>query len=413
MKRFLLSTALAFSVSAPAFAIGNIDRTQESVEPIIQDDGSIRLNNLSDVFNFRADGALYNTWFNNRPGDDEYKLTGDYRAQLYTGIVRNREGKNYENQGRLLTRVEGFSILDEDVNVFKDGLIDLPELFYRHDVKLPKDNEAFAVFGKFANRRFLDKDEITPDNFDIGERFHTSSFLDIGDAIHMGSIVNTNPIINVMNAARGFDRPGATDTGSYGFAFGLKDNDGETIFDRFSYTGAISTHKLESFSQTLSFSNELKKNWGHKNPGQIVFGYIVGGAKAFQVDDNGNGYLWYGSLIQKYKNFIPYARWGTFNSSFQTAEFTINTVSAGAFYMLGRKDMIGAHWTMFDSFFEAGNNTDHILRNLISATWKHRFNEYLASVAHLDFNVDQPKPSSQGNALDSNWTIGFGLQGNI
>lgn len=394
------------------FLASNFAAVSAQSSIIEEKDGTLRFNRLSQVFNARADYALSNTWFNNRSGDDEYKLIGDYRAEFETSLLKLNGGQDYEQTGTLVARTEGFVILDEDVNFFEDKLIDLPELFYKHEIELPRNNQAFVYAGKFTNRRFLDKDEISPDNFDIGERFHYSSLLDTGTGSTLGSILNTNSLINVMNYVRGLDRPGAPSTGSYGIGFGIKDMDGNGFWDRWGFRQMFATLKMERFADTAFTATEINKNWGYRNPGQMNFGFIHGNAEAFQIFDDDNGYLFYGSLVQKYKDFTPYMRWGTFNSSFDNRDFTINMITTGLFWQLGVKDMLGAHWVLFDSYFD--DDTDHILRNVYALTWKHWFNQYLSSVAFLEFNQDQPKvvPGPR-RLLDNNWNIGFTIQGQI
>ena len=393
MALILLSSS---AVEARRALIQFADEEFQSSEPI-------RLNDFNDIFNLHADGALHNQWFQNIPSDQEYKATFDYRVQLDTHLAKFRK-----SQIDLTTRVEGFAVIDEGFQFFTDRTIDLPELFATDKFNYKGMNVDFT-FGKFANRRFLDKDEVSPDNFDIGERFHVGSFLNTGEGINMGSILNTNSLINVMNSEISTQKPGASDTGNYGFVLQVEDPDGSSLFDRWTMTHLVAVRELERFGESVYYFSELKKKWGRKSPGQFAFGYGIGNAHAFQVrNSDDNGYLFYASLVQRYKDFTPYLRWGSLNAGFQGRDLSIHHVSAGSFWQLGRKDSLGGHWVLFDSYF--ADIKDHFIRNAIVGTWRHDFNERINLLTFLEFNIDQP---TRTLTEDSNWTTGFSLQGKI
>lgn len=398
MKNSFRSLVLLFALLLSSMPVLAAERVEG------EDGEVIRMSKFDEMFEFQADAALNNNWFNAIPGDAEYKLTGDYRAQLDT-MLRETE----KSRLHFLTRVEGFAILDEDVDVFQDRIIDIPELFLQFDEKI-KDQDFSFVFGKFANRRFLDKDEITPDNYDIGERFHTGDFLNIGRRVTMGSILNTNSLINSINNTRPGDLPGATDNGSYGFLLSLKDPDGDTFKDRWGLKTIFAIVKLDTFNDTFYFGGEANKNWGWTDyPGQFTVGYLKGGATTFQVFNTpeDDAYLFYSSLVQRFKKVSTAIRWGTLNSAFLGDEFTVNNLAMSVFWEASKRDLLGSHWVHLNTFFD---DEDANTRDVLAFTWRHWWKENISSTGFIEFNWDQPALTV---FEDNNWSAGLNIQGNI
>lgn len=354
-----------------------------------------------DSIKLRLDAALSNYWSWAVPGDDEYRLIFDRRAELESKM---HFGESTEIS--LLTRVEGFAIMDEDVDVFQDRFLDIPELFLRTKTDFGEDKEFSVVFGHFANRRFLDKDEITPDNYDIGERYHLGSFLDPGEN-SLASIIGTNSLINSINAAGINELSGATDNGSYGFVTILEDTEGDSLLDRWRLTNTFAVAQMSPFADSFYFATELAKLWGDENPGQFDFGYLNGRARGVARLGNGGDdvYLFYASLVQQYKDLKGYARWGTLNSEVFNQGFSINMLSAGAFYDLSERDTLGLHWVHLNTFFD--NSPASNYRNTLLAHLRHNFNENFYGLGFVEYNFNRP---TQTGVTDSNMSLGASLQ---
>lgn len=382
----LLVLTLFLSQVSPALALKFKD------EPL-QEGETINLVASIQETEVHADATFAHFWNNGvSGGTDGYNAIIDYRVETHSPLYRTDNHK-----GSVVTRVEGFGTIDHPGrnDFFDDALIDIPELFWQDDSKINGHDTKF-VFGKFANRRFFDKDEIAPDPFDIGER------------PFFGTLANTNTVLNSINATRDADHLNSIQaTGSYGFMGSIKDNDGDTFFDKWGYKQAFAVAQLDQFGDNFYGISELNKNWGEKYPGQYNLGYLYGNDDVFRIangtTDGDSSHLFYTSWVQKiHKKVTGYVRYGLANHTDGAGgDFSVNHITSGLVTKPTSKDIIASHivWT------QSRTSSSPVL-NL--NFWIHKFTENINSTVYYVWKYGVPN----GNTFDgedNSWFIGAGL----
>lgn len=327
----------------------------------------------------------------------DYTGSLDYRAESWTPLYNiNR------NTGYVVTRVEGLAFFDEDIqNVFADRLIDIPELFFVNATETDSADIHF-VFGKFAHRRFIDKDEIVDDPFDIGER------------PYLGAWMGPNNLLSIVGEGRegGGRFTSKIARGGYGFAFAIKDREGKGFFDRWGFKQAFLVSELDGFGDNFYEATEINKNWGSdENPGQFNVGLVAAQNNVLPVTD-GNIYVFFTSLVQKIGKTAAYTRYGVLNSDqIGAGEFNINSLQVGLSRELTKKDTVSID-------YQHTNSKARVLgldnANLISANWKHEFNEHMRSNVFVGFGIDAANAVARlPGTDDNNWTVGFNMQASL
>lgn len=342
-----------------------------------------------------ADASIGNFFHNAQAAgvDDGYDGIFDYRVEIHTPLF-----KLADHRGSLVTRVEGFGFIDNNIkDFFDDPLIDLPELYLQDDFQI-KGMDNKIVFGKFANRRFFDKNEIMNDPFDIGERPFFSS------------IANVNTLLASIQTARDPDQLNSIQaTGSYGFYYSIKDNDGNGFWDRWGYKQSFTVAQLNNFGSNFYGISEVNKNWGDKRPGQFDIGLLYAQSDVFRITRPANvdgkpAYLLYTSLTQKLNSRTSaYAKYGMLaNNNATGASFNENNVVTGFSYKLTEKDSLGTNLVYVDY-----GNGIHSFSHLNS--WTHKFNQNFYSTLFATFRYNAPAATPSGE--DNNWFIGLNLTG--
>lgn len=362
----------------------------------LEEGETIKLRNTLSNIEVHSDFTINNHWFNGVSGqnrDDNFAGFIDYRTELHAPLY-NINGHN----ANLVTRVEGFGFYDENIdNFFDDPLIDVPEIFYQDDFKL-KNNQATFSFGKFATRRYFDKDEITPDSFDIGEK------------PFFGVPSNANNLVNSINSRRDNDLFISTQaTGSYGFYFGLKNvNPSGRFRDRWGFNQMLAVSRLDNFNTNFYSASEINKNWGTKNyHGQFNLGMIAAAdSEVFKINspDDDESFLFYGSLIQRVKGITPYFRWGQLFSRSNGNNYVDNLISTGVFYKITKNDVLTSHLVYRNSDSRVSSDSNYSLVNF----WRHQYNEHLASFLFIINNFGVANGNSP-DGEDNNTSIGFNL----
>lgn len=265
------------------------------------------------------DTILNNDWTGARadPQPNKHRAFLDYRVESHLPLYNL-----FNQRGRLVTRVQGAGFIDDRIgNFFDDPLIDIPELFLENKTQI-KDNDVDLIFGKFANRRFFNKDEINSDPFDIGEmRFS-------------GAIANSLNLLNRINEFRDDDLRefgSRQASGSYGFKLGIKNKatDGK-ILSRWGFNQAFAFKKLEHAGRNFYGISELNKNWGELRPGKFSLGLVYANDEVYNSPrDGGMAKLVYSSIAQKLTDRIKvYLRYGTLLSTLSAN----NEYRAGVYY---------------------------------------------------------------------------------
>lgn len=355
---------------------------------------TLKLSELFEKTEIHADGAIGNFFIDGVAGSDKvHDGIIDYRFEAHTPIYNLRAHK-----GSIVTRVEGFGLLNgepgDNINgFFDDPLIDIPELFYQDDFEVGG-SDVKLVFGKFANRRFFDKDEVAPDPFDIGERPYFSI------------TANTNNLLNSINQFRDNDQFNSIQaTGSYGFMLSAKDRDGDTFWDRWGYKQAFAVAEVDNFANNFYGISEINKNWGYRLPGQFNLGFLYANEDVFRNGSDQNSYLLYSSLVQRVTSkFIPYFRYGLLNTSSFGTDVTISNISAGALYQLTQKDILASHiiWSNVDAGGDAANPIINV------NYWTHKFSQHFSSVLFAVWKYNQPSFAAF-DGEDNNWFMGLSL----
>lgn len=286
-------------------------------------------------------------------------------SRIYTGLLDYRIETTLKDRllGKLVTRVSGHGFFDNRIgDIMDDPIIDLPELFYKKDFKY-KSNDAFFVFGKFANRRFFNKDEYQGDPQDIGEmRFS-------------GALVNTLNIFSGINEFRDEDLRqfnSRVATGSYGFAFGFKNK-----YD-IDFRQAFAVARLNNFAGNFYGISELSKTFGanSNHPQRIMAGYLYANDSVFRIpDSNKNSNLLYTMYTGKYKKLAYYARYGVLLGNSAGTDFSANEARLGATYKITDKDTLTSWVGYFDTPYLA--NQDHAI------SWTNVYKRYINKYTNL------------------------------
>jgi len=379
-KNSFVLTAL-LSLAMPAMAVGSIT--------------------LDDGTEIQADTTITSQWRDGTSGGvNEYTGAFDYRVETKTPFYERGD-----HEGSIIMRVSGLALIDDQIgDFFDDELIDINELFLRDDYA-GESNDYYFVAGKFATRRFFDKDEITPDTFDIGERRFA------------GAIENTNNLLNFMNEFRDVNDSlaGRDAKGSYGFSFGVKDRDGDTFADRWGFRQALSVAELGHFGNTFYGVSEINKNWGEADSddlfdaGQFDLGLVYGGNGAYRLPNTSNtSYTLYTSFVQQIDKWAPYVRWGTlFGQTGGSSDFSVNEFRFGVTYSLDDKNTLATHLSYFDGAEFAVDDT-FIWIN----TYRHRFSDQVSGWLFMTQNFNQYNPNATGS-YDNSWSSGAHVSLNL
>lgn len=288
-------------------------------------------------------------------------------VRTYTGLLDYRIETTLKDKllGNVTARVTGLGFFDNQINTFfDDPLIDLPELFYKKDFKY-KSNDGFFVFGKFANRRFFNKDEYQGDPQDIGERRFA------------GAQVNTLNIFSGINEFRDDDlrKYGTRDaTGSYGFAFGIKNK------YNIDFRQAFAVARLDNFGGNFYGISELSKTFmtDTNHPQKLMAGYLYANDSVFRIPgSNKSSNLLYSMYSGKYKKFAYSARYGTLFGNSAGDNFTANEARLGFGYKLTPKDSLTSWVGYFDTPYLANQDRAFI--------WTTVYRRYLNKFTNLIF----------------------------
>jgi len=312
----------------------------------------------------------------------------DYRLEAHAELA-----KLGEHRISSVVRAEGFGFYDGSSAFFDDPLIDLPELYIQDDFKI-KDMDSKLVFGKFANRRFFDKNEIMSDPFDIGERPFFSA------------LANNNNVLSSIQTTRDSDQLNSIQaTGSYGFMWSIKDNDGDGFRDRWGMKQSFEVASIGDFGNTYYGITEINKNWGHDKPGQFDVGILYGQNDVFRsavAPSTKEQYFFYTSITQKITSKLTaYSRYGLLTSTDTKGEgFSENNIVSGLSYKITNKDSFGSHLLVTESDI-APNWISHL------NAWTHKFNDHFYGSIFNTYRYNVPAATADGG--DNNWFIGFNL----
>lgn len=366
----------------------------------LKEDGIVKFSEIIEQSEVHADTSIGNFFHNGQIPSvkNGHDAIWDYRFEVHTPLYKSGTTK-----GSIVTRVEGFGHLDNNINdFFDDPLIDLPELYLQNDFKV-KGMDNKLVFGKFANRRFFDKQEIMSDPFDIGERPFFSSIAGVNSLL--AGIQTVRDADQGVNPNNSFGSIQAT--GSYGFMWSIKDNTGNGFFDRWGYKQSLTVAQLDNFGRNFYGISEVNKNWGDKRPGQFDMGFLFAGSDVFRTARNpgvsGNpAYLMYAGLTQKVTpKLSAYAKYGLLaNNNATGQDFWVNNVVSGVAYALTPKDTVASTVVYLNS-----ETLPHNFSHLNS--WTHKFNQHLFSTLYATFRYNAAAATPSGN--DNNWFIGFDL----
>lgn len=306
-------------------------------------------------------------------------------ARTYTGYFDYRVEATVKDKhmGSLTSRVSGIGFVDDRIDTFMDDpVIDLPELFYRKDFQnIKNDTNAFFVFGKFANRRYFNKDEYSGDPQDIGERRFA------------GAQVNTLSIFSGINEFRDDDQRQSLTrdaTGSYGFAFGAKNKYNVDFRQAFAVAG------LDNFAANFYGISELSKefNVGTNHPSKIMAGYLYANDSVFRIPDSTkNSQLIYTMYTGKFKKLSYYARYGVLYGSSAGDNFSANEARLGATYRATPKDAITLWGGYFDTPYLA--NQDHSIA--VTTTYRRVINDYTNLIFAYTTRFNDNNPFAKGS----------------
>ncbi|MDA0772391.1 MAG: hypothetical protein O3C63_05560 [Cyanobacteria bacterium] len=396
MKQFFISLFILSFSCTQVQALKFKDKDLEGAKVL----NPIKLTDVWDQLEIHGDGVITHDWSNGfaspkGPFANSHRSFLDYRVEGHLPLY-NLSGQ----RGRLITRIQGLGFLDERIDgFFDDPIIDMPELFWQNNTDLG-DNDLRFVFGKFANRRFFNKDEINPDPFDIGEmRFS-------------GALANTLNLLSGINEFRDDDlRPSGTReaSGSYGFNFELK-NQNRTggFFKRWGYNQALAVSQLDNISNNFYGISEINKDWGEKHPGRLETGMVYANDAVFRLaNNNQNTYLLYSSLAQKINPRLKfYLRYGTLFRDLNSGLSNNNEYRAG-FYYDWTKKFASHHWLgYFDG--ESGLREDDNFLQFVNVFSYKLATNWSANFATV-FRFKQ-FDSTTTSLEDSNFTLAWHLR---
>ena len=388
-KKFCLLIALLCLTSQTVMAIQFKDGDLEAGKVI-------NLSQLLDKSELHFDTIFSNDWTGGRAGGNTnpHRAFIDYRVEGHLPLY-NLAG----NRGRLITRVQGLGFVDENIDDFvEDPLLDIPELFWQNDKQLG-DNDLRFVFGKFANRRFFNKDEINPDPFDIGEmRFS-------------GALANSLNLFNSINEFRDSDlrfSGSRQASGSYGFNFAIKNQAEQGLFSRWGFQQALAVSQLDDFKSNFYGISELNKDWGRQKPGRLSMGLVYANDAVFRLANNDeNSYLFYSSLVQKLTDRLKfYFRYCTLFRNLNSGASNNNEYRLGFYYKW--TDKIATHnWLGYFDNDVALAEEDERFHWVNVLTYKFNKNFFANFAAVFRFN--QGNTAATG-ASDNNYTLATQLR---
>ncbi len=361
----------------------------------------------------QADLTLSNQFFQGVAGsDNNHDAFIDYRVETSLPVFRLSE-----HEGTVVVRVEGLGAIDDKIDdFFDDPLIDIPEIFIRDDYKT-ESLDYMLVFGKFANRRFFDKQEIYNDPFDIGERRGPAA------------IEGTLSLLNTMNEFRDSNDSyqSRIASGSYGFVLAVKDREGGGLLDRWGFKQALAVTEMQSFGGSFYGISEVNKNWGQKasqgelwGAGQFDMGFLYSGEQAYgnisPFAPDQTVCLLYASAVQEIGKFVPYIKWGSLwyedllvlgnlTGFSANRKHVVNEFRLGFEHHTTSKDTLAMHYAWFDSdnssFAFDVNNTSVLINS-----WRHKFNDHIISSLYYIHEFNQPNLFANG-FKDNSWTAGL------
>lgn len=357
----------------------------------------INLSEILEQAEMHFDTVYTSDWTAARAGasNNIYRSFFDYRIEGHLPIY-NLAG----NRGRLITRVQGLGPLDKNIGQFvEDPLIDIPELFWQNDKRVG-DNDLRFVFGKFANRRFFNKDEINSDPFDIGEmRFS-------------GQIANTLDLLSGINQFRDADLRAYGSrqaNGSYGFNLGVKNQNRDGKFlSRWGFEQAFAVSQLDDFKSNFYGISELNKDWGETKPGRLRLGFLYANDGVFRLANNDeNSYLVYSSIAQKVTSKLKvYARYGTLFRNLNSGASNDHEFKVG-FYRKWTDKISSHHWLGYFNNDASLGEEDNRFHQVNSFTYRFTDN-FLFNLATV-FRFNQGN-SAASNGSDNNFTIATQLR---
>ncbi|MDD9897463.1 MAG: hypothetical protein OXU45_00540, partial [Candidatus Melainabacteria bacterium] len=350
---------------------------------------------------FHGDGSYEHYFFNDvANSNDGYDGLIQYRVEAHTPLY-----KLGGHDGRLVTRMQGFGYLDDDIGDFLDDpLIELPEIFVQDDFKVFGHDSSF-VAGKFAVRRFFAKNEIVADPFDIGE------------SSYFGSPANSLKPLNFLNMMRA-DGDLSPDpvispnvfTGSYGFMYSIKDNDGDKFWtDGWGFKQALLTNKVENLGDNFFSVTELNKNWGKKYPGYSATGVVFGQGDVLPqpgkaLGDPGGVIMLYSSLVQRIKRADLYYHLTKFYQTSATQEeFSTIFFNIGGYYNFKNSDRAGFHGLWWQNQFNRRSPICFI------ADYVHNFSDNVFGSLYSIYYYDFPNPTLDTYESDNSFSFGGAL----
>lgn len=311
-----------------------------------------------------GDITLTSDWNTSFPGprgslDDGYRGFLDYRLEGHLPIY------DYKNhRGTLITRIAGLGFLDENIDNFMDDpLIDIPEIFLTDSSRLYEgsDWKLDISFGKFATRRFFNKNEIYGDPFDIGEMRFT------------GALVNTLTLMTSINEFRDNDHRAFGSrlaTGSYGFHLGLE-NLGDGYLRGLGFKQGFLLTQLEQTGDNFYGISEIYKRWESDHPSHLSLGLMYGQENLFRVQGaTDNNYLVYASYAKQIDDFSYHLRYGTSFQNNALGDFTNHEYRFGFAYRLDKKNSLSSWLGYFDGSSSLGQDDNTFAW---TSVYKHKF----------------------------------------
>lgn len=347
--------------------------------------------NLWQASELHGDATLTNDWNLGFAGPlgslgvpgDAHRALIDYRVEHHLSLYNINNSK-----GKLITRIAGVGFIDNRIDsFFTDPIIEIPELFFQNQTRIAKNRYDFA-FGKFAIRRFYNKDEIYNDPFDIGEmRFS-------------GAIVNTMNLLARINEFRDADirNSGARFAyGSYGFHMGVKNEDMSGGFlKRWGYQQMFAVNQLDDFNSHFYGISEVNKDWGKERPVRATLGLLYANQDVYGFPNNAdNNYLIYSGFSHKpWKRFSYALRYGTLFREIQGVDANLNEYRISTSYKLTAKDSISS-WL---GFFDGSTNFPEDNHALIwTSVYRHTVNKHLSLMAAMSQRFNQFNPAATNN----------------
>ena len=200
------------------------------------------------------------------------------------------------------------------------------------------------VFGKFAHRRFIDKNEIINDPFDIGEW------------AFCGQATGHSNLLALVNQNREGDSDNRylskQSTGSYGFAFAIADKAGDGFWDRWGLKHGFIVARMNDFGDNYYQATDITKNWGDdEHPGQLDLGYVYAQNKVlYRVDGTDDTHVFFSTVAQRFAKLAAYTRYGVAFAGLSPGDNTaINNFQLGLTYDVTEADVIGLDYLSLNS----------------------------------------------------------------